>query len=128
MIGRDVVERPPSSVDSILGETSVTANPQQHWDKRTMTIQQNKPIRDMIEMILKERTDLDEKERHRFHRIYRITCGESDPMMNVINTIATEAITQIFTVYADFKRGDATHHCVRDALDRMITMMISMGE
>ena len=82
----------------------------------------------MIEMILKERTDLDEKERHRFHRIYKITCGESDPMMNVINTIATEAITQIFTVYADFKRGDATHHCVRDALDRMITMMISMGE
>ena len=45
-----------------------------------------------------------------------------------INTIATEAITEIITLYGDYNQVDATAHCVRVALDRMVTMMISMGE
>ena len=49
-------------------------------------------------------------------------------MSNVISTIATGAITEIVTVYGDYNQVEATAHCVKVALDRMITMMISMGK
>ena len=49
-------------------------------------------------------------------------------MSNVISTIATEAITEIITLYGNYNQADVTAHCVMVALDRMVTMMISMGK
>ena len=49
-------------------------------------------------------------------------------MTNVINTIATEAITEVLNRYGDYNKADATAHCIRVALDRMVTMMVAMGE
>ena len=130
-IGKSIGQNPTSSsdtVESLSNFSAVYKHHQQSWDQKTTTCQQQKPFRDAIEVQLKERRDLSPDERNRLHRIYKITCGEQEPMANVINTIATEAITEIVTVYGDYNQVEATAHCVKIALDRMITMMISMGE
>ena len=94
-----------------------------------ITCQQFKPFREAIESQLGARTDFSPEDRRRLHRIYKITCGKQESMTNVINTIATEAITEVLNQYGDYNKADATaHHCIRVALDRMVTMMVAMGE
>ena len=123
ILGRNVF-RPSSCAGSLGDLTQTSYAPSQpnssHYNE------QYKPFRRAISEQLKVRTDLSVADRKRLTRIYKILCGETEGMTDVVRSIADDALTDLVTTYANHDPDEALAHVVKQGIDEMVGMFVSM--
>ena len=112
----------PSSRANSLGELTQSS----YVGSARSYNEQYKPFRRAISEQLKIRTDLSPTDRSRLNRIYRILCGETENMTDVVRSIADDALTDLVTKWANHDQEEALAHVVKQGIDEMVGMFVSM--